>query len=59
MTNFPNPDNLPVIPPIPPRPNSPADGAIAICGECGLRILPVMGYVCGNSRCPAFPRVTC
>lgn len=53
------PDGLPIIPPLPTLwPRAP-DGAIAVCGECGLRIQPVMGYVCGNMRCPVFLRVTC
>jgi hypothetical protein len=25
---------------------------IAICGECGMHIYHVMGYVCNNTRCP-------
>jgi len=54
-----NDEGLPIIPPLPEMPRGPADGAIAICGQCGLRIMPVMGYVCGNSRCPIFPQVTC
>lgn len=50
---------LPIIPPIDPFPHRPADGAVAICGLCGLRVMPVMGYVCGNPRCGVFPQVTC
>ena len=52
-------DGLPVIPGLPEPMPKPPDGAVAICGVCGLRILPVMGYVCGNPRCGVFPRVTC
>lgn len=54
-----NPDNLPVIPRLPEPAPRPADGAVAICGACGLRILPVMGYVCGRLDCPCFLQVTC
>jgi hypothetical protein len=53
-------DGLPIIPGRPEQqPVRPADGAIAQCGVCGLRILPVMGYVCNNPRCGVFPQVTC
>lgn len=57
-TKWPNPDNLPVLGPLKPAPTMPADGAVAICGQCGLRILRVMGYVCYNSNCPIQLRVT-
>lgn len=52
-------DGLPIIPGRPEQPAGPADGAVAQCGVCGLRILPVMGYVCSNPRCGVFPQVTC
>ena len=53
-------DIKPHVPVIPPLPGFPAgDGAVAICGECGLRLMPVMGYVCPNIRCPCFPRNIC
>lgn len=52
-------DGLPVIPPRDPLPQRPADGAVAICGLCGLRVMPVMGYVCSNPRCGVFPVATC
>jgi hypothetical protein len=59
MTEKRAPDGLPIIPPLPdPWPPAP-DGAVAVCGVCGLRIMPVMGYVCPNMRCPVFPHVTC
>ena len=49
-------ESLPVIPRLP----GPAtDGAVAICGECGLRIMPVMGRVCLHMRCPVFLKATC
>ena len=57
--NIYNPDNLPVIEPLPARTVGPADGAVAICGKCGMRILPVMGYVCGSIDCPVFQKFTC
>ncbi len=47
-----NPDGLPVIKPLPESPNVPADGAVAICGQCGIRILKIMSYYCANPRCP-------
>ena len=49
-------DDLPVIPPLP---EPPIDGAVAICGECGIRLLSVMHYYCNHPRCPCFPRITC
>ena len=53
------PEGLPIIPPLPEPPAYAPDGAIAVCGLCGLRITRVMGYVCSNPRCGVFPRVTC
>lgn len=33
---------------------------VAVCGECGLEIYEVMGYVCSNVRCPTgFGSPTC
>ena len=54
-----NDEGLPIIPPLPELPKTPADGAIAICGQCGLRIKPIMGYSCSKSRCPIFPQIKC
>ena len=54
-----NEEGLPIIPPIADKPQFPADGAVAICGVCGLRILPVMHYVCTEPNCGVFPKVTC
>lgn len=55
-------DGLPIIQPIkqwPERKSAP-DGAIAVCGVCGLRIMSVMGYVCTRGDCPCgFGPVTC
>lgn len=44
---------VPVIPPLPeiPTPTTPND-VVAICGQCGIGIYRVMGYVCQHSRCP-------
>lgn len=54
---------IPVIPKLPEstQPESTDPHApVAICGECGLEIYRVMGYVCGNSRCPTgFRGPTC
>ena len=52
-------EGLPVIPPLPEPPYQAPDGAVAICGQCGLRIMKVMGYSCSNSRCPVFTQATC
>jgi len=50
---------LPVIPPLPPdQPDRGPNPPVAVCGECGIEIRQVM-HVCGNPRCPVFPRVTC
>ena len=57
--NFPNPYKLPVIPPL-PQPTTPEVPYHAVCGECGISIPKgAWGYVCGNTRCPVFPKVTC
>lgn len=46
---------VPVIPRLPDKvdysPRTP-NPIVAICGECGLEIHQVMGYVCSNPRCP-------
>jgi hypothetical protein len=55
---FPNPDNLPVIPARIPTPAPVGDGAVAMCGACGMRLYTVMHYVCVRSDCPLTPRVT-
>lgn len=41
---------IPLIEPLPsaPGPHDP----VAICGQCGLELKRVMGYVCSHSRCP-------
>ena len=54
--------NLPVIPPLTdeqkraidnPNPNPP----VAKCGQCGMVLQQVMGFVCGNNYCPIQPRI--
>lgn len=54
-------DGLPIIQPIKPgAPHRAPDGTIAVCGQCGMRIMPVMGYVCPRPNCPCgFRGVTC
>lgn len=54
-------DNLPIIPKLSkpwtgpfPLPTQP----IAKCGECGLKIYLIMGYVCPHQNCPCFPKAT-
>ena len=47
---------IPVIPKL-PEPNpfeqlNPHNPVVAVCGECGLELCKVMGYVCFNPRCP-------
>ncbi len=48
------PDDVPVIPRLPEWHYPPTDPnpVVSVCGECGLCIRRVMGYVCGNPRCP-------
>jgi len=57
-----NEKDLPVIGPLPPgEPNLDPNPPVAKCGECGMvwRMVwrRVMGYSCGNPRCPMQPRV--
>lgn len=48
---------IPVIPPLkddtfdPYRDVDP-NPTVAICGQCGLHLKQVMGYVCNHPRCP-------
>jgi len=59
MTDRKEIDGIPVILPLPeddykpivPDPCDP-NPIVAICGQCGLRISRVMGYVCPHNRCP-------
>ena len=47
---------IPIIPQVPEdvNPLRPVDPnpIVAVCGECGLDLRQVMGYCCGNARCP-------
>jgi hypothetical protein len=29
------------------------------CSKCGMTLSDVMGYVCADTYCPTFPKVTC
>lgn len=42
-------------PPLTPVPSFPP---YATCSRCGMRLDRVMGYVCNDSQCPTFARVT-
>ena len=35
------------------------NGYMTLCRECGLDLNKTTHYVCGNSQCPSFPKVTC
>lgn len=52
---------VPVIPPLPKEVEYPKviepNPVVAVCGECGMKIHQVMGYCCGNNRCPVQPKV--
>lgn len=54
MTDKYTEDGLPIIGPLPDEPKKAPDGAIAVCGECGMRIHEVMHYYCTHSNCPVF-----
>ena len=45
---------IPIIPKLPEdyNPNPDPNPTVAVCGECGLHLKSVMGYVCSNVRCP-------
>lgn len=46
-------DNLPVIPPrTQPIDPCPFNRNVAKCGQCGLILQQVMGYVCNHPNCP-------
>ena len=49
-----NEEGIPIIPRLPDHVGRTFDPhrVVAICGECGLRLTAVMGYVCSNTRCP-------
>lgn len=51
---------VPLIPKLPDFQPAPGPNPIiAVCGECGIQIMQVMGYYCTNSKCPCSPRITC
>ncbi len=45
----------PSYPPLTPGPSFPP---YTTCSRCGMRLDRVMGYVCNDSQCPTFLRVT-
>lgn len=53
-----NEEGLPIIGPLPDNPKPSVDGAVAICGTCGIRIYRLMSYSCPNERCPVFSRAS-
>lgn len=64
---YPTTDNpFPYLQPLPtpfPRPfpepvPNPYPG-VRNCSKCGMRLDQVMGYVCGDTHCPTFLKVTC
>lgn len=48
--------STPIYPPTYPRPDVLQQPFK--CSRCGLRLDQVMGYVCNDSQCPTFVRVT-
>ena len=46
-------------PHIPYDPLSPTTWQKPQCPKCGMYLDKVMGYVCGDSQCPTFMKVTC
>jgi hypothetical protein len=42
-----------------PKPSWPGESQTNKCIKCGLTLTGVMGYVCNDSQCPTFARVTC
>lgn len=57
---------VPLIPPLPEKKGNSLDPnpTVAVCGQCGLEIKKVMGYVCPNRSstfgggCPVQPSFT-
>ena len=35
----------------------PHNGTVSVCGECGMEMKRVMGFVCPRSNCPCFLQV--
>lgn len=51
------PPYIPNSPTIPKWPTVPSIGQS--CPKCGISLDGVMGYVCGDTNCPTFLKVTC
>lgn len=51
-------DNLPR-PSQPPQLPDPIVTEKPRCPKCGMQLEAVMGYVCGDTYCPTFLKVTC
>jgi hypothetical protein len=51
-TPFPRP--MPTTPP-----TQPVWPGVRNCSKCGINLDGVMGYVCGDTNCPTFLKVTC
>lgn len=51
------PPYIPNSPTIPNWPSVPSIGKN--CPKCGISLDGVMGYVCGDTNCPTFLKVTC
>jgi len=53
-------DGLPIIgPKYPEHPKKAPDEAVAVCGQCGLRIYKIMHYSCPQPNCPVFLQASC
>lgn len=52
-------DLLPIIKSFPEFHKTEPNGAVDVCGECGMRIKPVMGYSCPKNNCPVFRKAIC
>ncbi|QJR01749.1 hypothetical protein HH800_05795 [Sphingobium yanoikuyae] len=48
---------IPAKPKVPAAPFNP-NRTVSVCGECGLEMKAVMGFVCSRANCPCFPQVT-
>ena len=59
---FQPPPYVPAIPPYKHDPSAPWPSVPTIgksCPKCGISLDGVMGYVCGDTNCPTFLKVTC
>lgn len=43
---------VPLIPKLPELPPHQPNPVVAVCGECGIELHQIMGYVCNRPRCP-------